>query len=144
MCGDMDDENRVESDLYARFLLSSRALIAQYERRQARAPAGGTSPSAYMDKLFIDALSRVQRDGEAAEPADRYDRIAMQTLVFARLAGLMAGHLALEEDPLRKALEALMHGYGEAERITPDHGHDHDHDHAHDDHDHDIGHDHHH
>jgi hypothetical protein len=64
----------------------------------------------------------------------------MQPLVFARLAGFLAAHASLQEDPLRKVVEALMLGYAEAERIQPYHGHDHDHDH---DHDHSHGHHHH-
>jgi hypothetical protein len=50
----------------------------------------------------------------------------MQPLVFARLAGLMAGHLSLGDDPLRRVMEAMMHGYAEADSMEPDHGHDHD------------------
>ena len=52
--------------------------------------------------------------------------LAVQPLVFARLAGFLASHLALNEDPLRKLMEAMMHGYTEAEKLAPDHGHYHD------------------
>jgi hypothetical protein len=31
--------------------------------------------------------------------------------VLARLAGFLAGHLDLREDPLRSSIEALMSGY---------------------------------
>jgi hypothetical protein len=96
-----------------------------------------------MDKLFADALSRSLRDGEAAEEEQRYDVLAMQPLVFARLAGFLAAHLSLQEDPLRKTIEALMLGYAEAETIMPDHGHDHDPGHHHE-HGHDHAHGHHH
>ena len=60
------------------------------------------------------------------DEAKRYDTLAMQPLVFARLAGFLASHLALGEDPLRKVMEAMMHGYTEAEKLAPDHGHYHD------------------
>jgi hypothetical protein len=86
-----------------------------------------------MDKLFADALQRLVRDHEAVGADQRYQRLAGQPLVLARLAGLLAAHLSLEEDPLRKVIEALMHGYAEAETVAPDHGHDHDH-HGHDHH----------
>jgi hypothetical protein len=57
--------------------------------------------------------------------------------VFARLAGFLAAHAALNEDPLRKVIEALMLGYAEAEKIEPHHGHDHEHEHhGHHGHDH--------
>ena len=71
----------------------------------------------------------------------------MQSLVLARLAGFLAGHVALNEDPMRKVLEAVMLGYGEAEKPPQrdHHGHDHDHDHDHDHHhDHPHGKAHHH
>jgi hypothetical protein len=51
----------------------------------------------------------------------------MQPLVFARLAGFLAAHASLSEDPLRKVIEALMMGYGEAEAMDRAHAHDHHH-----------------
>lgn len=133
MCGDLEEDNGPEEVSYARFLLAARALLAR-QRAQSHAAA---SQFAYLDKLFADVLDRAVRDAEAAPPEARYERLAAQPLVFARLAGLMAGHLAIEEDPLRKVLEALMHGYAEADTIA--HGHDHDHDHHGHSHHHDSG-----
>lgn len=142
MCGDLEEGAPLSEELYARFLLAARALIARQHRAEARGEAEGNH--AYMDKLFADALQRTVRDCESAEPHRRYQRLACQPLVFARLAGLLAAHLSLEEDPLRKVIEALMHGYAEAETIEPDRGHDHDHDHGHHAHGHGHDHDHHH
>lgn len=141
MCGDFEEDGpgALEGQLYARFLIQARSLLANHSR--AKAPADPLH--AYMDKLFADALSRTIRDGEAAEEEQHYDVLAMQPLVFARLAGFLAAHLSLQEDPLRKTIEALMLGYAEAETIVPDHGHDHDHGHHHD-HGHDHAHGHHH
>jgi hypothetical protein len=134
MCGDVDEEaGEIEGQLYARFLAHARALLEPHAPAQA-APA---DPLAYMEKLFADALSRSVRDGEEAGADQRYVRLTSQALVFARLAGLLAGHLGLDQDPLRKVIEALMHGYAEAEAAQA--GHDHDHDHHHD-----HGHGHHH
>jgi hypothetical protein len=94
-----------------------------------------------MDRLFADALTRCTRDGDEAD-SEPYELLRAQPLVFARLAGFLAAHVGLQEDPLRKVMEALMHGYAEAEHIEPDHhGHDHDHGHGHHHH---HGHDHHH
>jgi hypothetical protein len=125
MCGDLDEEARLGDELYARFLRTANALIAR--QRGADARGEGAGQHAYMDKLFADTLQRVVRDNEAAAADQRYQRLAGQPLVLARLAGLLAAHLALEDDPLRKVIEALMHGYAEAETVEPDHGHDHDH-----------------
>jgi hypothetical protein len=129
MCGDVDEEaGEIEGLLYARFLAHARALLETPGHAEAASP---DDPLAYMDKLFSDALSRCARDGEEAAAGKRYLRLANQPLVFARLAGLIAGHLALDHDPLRKVIEALMQGYAEAARADHDHDHDHAHDHGH-------------
>jgi hypothetical protein len=102
MCGeDEDGPSALEDHLYSTFLAHARVL-------------------------FAAALTRARNDGEAAQEEDRYSRMAMQSLVFARLAGFMASHLALTDDPLRKVMEAMMHGYSEAEHMEHDHDHDHD------------------
>jgi hypothetical protein len=137
MCGDVDeDAGELAQLLYAGFLAHARTLL------QPQAHAAGTSPDdplAYMDKLFSDALSRCTRDAEEAAADKRQLRLTSQALVLARLAGLLAGHQGLEQDPLRKVIEALMQGYAEAEAAQADHDHGHGHDH---DHDHDHGHHH--
>lgn len=125
MCGELDDDgpSSLQEAHYNRFILQARALLAQRETAQA---APDDPVIATIDKLFADALSRAMRDCEAADPSRRYDMLSIMPLVFARLAGILAGNLALTEDPLRRVMEALMHGYAEADSITPDHGHDHD------------------
>jgi len=129
MCGDVDEEaGEVEELLYARFLAHARALLERQDHSKAPSP---DDPVAYLDKLFSDALSRCVRDGEEAGADKRYLRLATQPLVFARLAGLIAGHLALDQDPLRKVIEALMQGYAEAAQADHGHAHDHDHEHGH-------------
>jgi len=125
MCGDLDeDDSEIEERLYARFRAHAMALL----KEQGSAPAQPGDLNQYLDKLFSDGLSRSLRDGEQAEAAQRYDRLRMQPLVFARLAGFLAAHASLSEDPLRKVIEALMMGYGEAEAM--DRGHDHGHHHG--------------
>jgi hypothetical protein len=135
MCGDVeeDDPAEIEAQLYARFLRHARELLPS----QAAAPAQGADIGAYMEKLFSDALSRCVKDGEQAADDHRYARLAVQPLVFARLAGFLAAHLSLGDDPLRKIIDAMMLGYSEPEAM--DHGHDHDHDHDHE-HGHHHGH----
>ena len=131
MCGDLDEEDRVESDLLQRFLVHARALLE-------RPRAAGDDLNAYLDKLFANALERCADDADRAP--DGYQVLAMQSLVMARLAGFLAGHVALNEDPLRKLMEATLLGYAEAEQVPQrDHHHhdandalDHDHGHLHD------------
>ena len=128
MCGDDEDAGELEEMLYARFLTHARALLQPDGRPSGASPG---DPLAYMDKLFSDALSRCARDGEEAGADKRYLRLGNQPLVFARLAGLLAGHLALDQDPLRKVIKALMQGYAEAAQADHDHDHEHDHEHGH-------------
>lgn len=125
MCGELDDDDsgdRLEDHLYTSFLAHARRLLADSAR--TRPDEGSTA--AYAERLFADALNRCSRDCERLDPDKRYETLAIQPLVFARLAGFLASHLSLGEDPLRKVMEAMMHGYTEAEKLAPDHGHYHD------------------
>jgi len=140
MCGDLEEGNeRFEDQLYARFRLNAGELLRGHRQGDA-----AEDLNAYMDRLFADALGRAARDSGGAEAP--YELLRLQPLVFARLAGFLAAHVSLQEDPLRKVMEAMMHGYTEAEHIERDHhGHDHEHDHGHEHgHGHHHGHDHHH
>lgn len=137
MCGDLEEDNKLEGDLYQRFLAHSRAMIEQ--------PSAAGDMNRYLDGLFKDLLQRCVNDAEQTASPNGYGTLAMQSLVLARLAGFLAGHVALNEDPMRKVLEAVMLGYQEAESPPErDHhgpGHEHAHEHAHDhDHDHDHAH----
>src|ERR671916_233212 len=132
MCGDLDEEDPLEKALHTRFRSHARALLKDGSRGKSSAAGAPPSLPAYLDALFADALARCVRDTDAAEEERRYEMVAAQPIVFARLAGFLAAHASLQEDPLRKVIEALMHGYAEAERLEPYHGHDHhDHDHHH-------------
>ena len=114
MCGDLEEEDRFEGDLYQRFLVHSSAMLA-------KVPAGGEELNRYLDSLFNDLLKRCVKDAEQVASPNAYRQVAMQSLVLARLAGFLAGHVALNEDPLRK-LMAVMLSYAEAES-PPVHGH---------------------
>lgn len=126
MCGDLEEEDAFEGDLYQRFLVHSRAMLA-------KASMGGDDLSRYLDELFNDLLVRCVKDAEQVAAPNAYRQVAMQSLVLARLAGFLAGHVALNEDPLRKLMEAVMLGYGEADAplVHGHHGHSHSHDHGH-------------
>ena len=116
--------------LTARFLLNAKDLLAHAPKHNE--PIAPDDINCYLDKLFTDGISRSLRDVENAPEEQRYQRLAMQSMVFARIAGILAGHVALPEDPMRRTLEALMHGYAEGESMEPaDHHH-----HGHGGHDH--------
>jgi hypothetical protein len=115
MCGDLEDDDgdsKLEEMLYARFVAHARGLLAD-----ARPQAAPADNAGYMEKLFTDALSRAVKDCEQAAADNRYERMIAQPVVFARLAGFLAAHMSLGEDPLRRVMEALMLGYSEAETM---------------------------
>jgi hypothetical protein len=116
MCGDLDDDGKLafERELWSQFLAHAQQFL-EYYRRHERA-AEGSLPH-YMNSLFADSLARVAHDLQATAPMSRYERLAAQPLVLARLAGFLAANLNLDGDPLRKTIEALMHGYAEPEQL---------------------------
>ena len=130
MCGDLEEEDRLESDLYQRFLLHSQAMLSK--------PLSGGDMNRYLDSLFTSLLQRCVQDAEQVAAPNAYKQVAMQSLVLARLAGFLAGQVALNEDPMRKVMEAVMLGYGEAESppARDHHGHSHEGDDHHHDHHH--------
>jgi hypothetical protein len=118
MCGDLEEEegetgSKRDEALYARFLAHARVLLA-YAPLPHETP---TDPTRYMEKLFSDALSRSVKDCEQATEGREYERLIVQPVVFARLAGFLAAHMSLNEDPLRRVMEAMMLGYSEAETM---------------------------
>jgi hypothetical protein len=116
MCGDLDDEEeegKLEAAMYMRFIAHARALLAQAPATH-ETPA---DPTRYMEKLFSDALGRAVKDCEQLSRPQRYERMITQPVVFARLAGFLAAHMSLGEDPLRRVMEAMMLGYSEAEAM---------------------------
>ncbi len=129
MCGEMEEEDTREQEAYARFVAHAHSLLATL-----KAAGKGKRPDAmhlHLDKLFRDLLLAAADYTKAPGDVSAYQRLAMEPLVFARLAGFIAAHLPLQEDPLRRVMEALMTGYAEGEIVLPEHDHDHDHDHPH-------------
>ena len=139
MCGDFDEDGpgKLEEVLYDRYQAHAKLLL----ERQAVKHNPGDPVVAAIETLFTAALGRAVKDTETADEGRQYEMLSMQPLVFARLAGYLAGHLAMQEDPLHKVLDAMLHGYREANDAQ--HNHDRDHHHGHD-HGHGISSDHHH
>jgi hypothetical protein len=132
MCGDLEEEDTEAERLYAAFLQAAHTAIheaidhrggsrsrldgqaADQTADQAAGRSGAVSDAAlhsYMDGLFGDILKACIKDGGRVGGADAYRVLASQSIVLARLAGFLAGHLDLREDPLRTSIEALMAGY---------------------------------
>jgi hypothetical protein len=134
MCGDLEEPDGESERLYGVFLQAAEAAIHEaidhrggsrrrIERQQD--DSGDHLPDAslhaYMDGLFADVLSACIKDARKASSAERYRVLASQSVVLARLAGFLAGHLDPREDPLASSIEALMAGY--SPRGAP-HSHD--------------------
>jgi hypothetical protein len=133
MCGDLEEQDTEAERLYAAFLQAAHAAIheavdhrggSRRRLEEARRDPTGRLPDeslhGYMDGLFADILTACIKDGRLAGGADQYRVLASQSIVRARLAGLLASRLDLREDPLASVIEALMAGY------APQSPHDHD------------------
>jgi hypothetical protein len=131
MCGELEEDSNHDEQIYDRFVAHVHSFLAAMKGRKSGDPV-----HAHLDRLFRELLSAAIDPHRAPEEMNGYQRMAMEPLVFARLAGFIAAHVPLSEDPLKRLIEALMLGYSEGEIAVPhDHDHDHDHDHFHD-HDH--------
>jgi len=128
MCGDLEEEAAPDGEVYSRFAAHAHSFLASLKRERKNPDP----VHAHLDRLFRELLSTAADENRAPDEMSGYQRIAMEPLVFARLAGFIAAHVPLSEDPLRRVIEALMLGYSEGEIAVPDHDHDHDPFHGHD------------
>jgi hypothetical protein len=127
MCGELEEDgSQAAEELYGRFIAHVQSFLATLKPR-----GSGATLHAHLDRLFRETLKTAADHTKTPEGVDHYDRFAMEPLVFARLAGFMAAHQPLHDDPLKRVIEALMMGYAEGEIEVPTHDHDHDHDHGH-------------
>ncbi len=129
MCGELEEEGSQDEIVFNRFAAHAHSFLAEMKARKSADPV-----HAHLDRMFRELLSAAMDPNRAPDEMSGAQRIAMEPLVFARLAGFIAAHAPLSEDPLRRLIEALMLGYSEGEIAVP-HDHDHAHDHFHD-HDH--------
>ncbi len=135
MCGKLEEDGSdVEEVLYDRFAAHVHSFLTNL-----KSPGSDAPMHLHLDSLFRESLKRSADQSIAPETVSGFERLAMEPLVFARLAGFMAAHLPLHEDPLKRVIEALMTGYAEGEIELSNHAHDHDHGHSHA---HDFGHTH--
>jgi hypothetical protein len=134
MCGDLEDDTRLDDELFARFLALARRYGAS--PNEARRPpsdlAGEEGRHAYMSRLFSEILTHSVSDAAAFPEGERADAMAGHAIVLARLAGFLAGQLPPETDLFRAMVEAMTDGYGEpARRLAEAEGHHHHHHHDH-------------
>ncbi|MFB3112875.1 MAG: hypothetical protein ACE10G_12655 [Gemmatimonadales bacterium] len=131
MCGELEtDESRAE-EFYARFVDHTRSFLAGLTAESAAGE--GDTLYAHLDALFRNTLAAAAEYDRESKEVSAYERLCMEPLVYARLAGFMAAHQPLADDPLRRLIEAVMTGYAEGEAVMSDrdHHHSHGHDHTH-------------
>ena len=129
MCGDIETEESQAEEFFARFVDHTRSFLAGLGAKSADGEEAGLY--AYLDSLFRNTLIAATRPDAAPLAVSGYERLCMEPLVYARLAGFMAAHQPLEDDPLRRLIEALMTGYSEGEAIMSAHEHGGSHGHRH-------------
>ena len=120
MCGDDDDLNQVDEELYNRFLDKAKKHGITPETPPGETPLDLNNQvirTRYMDGLFKAGLTRVINDANHQKTGDRMDIIAGQAIVFARLAGLLAGQFPPDSDLFHTVVSALMEGHKEAHSI---------------------------
>jgi len=139
MCGELEDEKSFDDELVARLLYVAGGYgvtEATLTARSAPPLSGDGDRPAYMSELFRRVLNHAVSDLLAVPEGQRAETIANQAVVFARLAGFLAGQLPPSDDMMRSTMEALLDGHAEPARMFEhlrdhDHGNDHDHDHHH-------------
>jgi hypothetical protein len=114
MCGDDP-----EQDLLTRLSRHARPAkpSGQPSVRDSLADGALREPDAiykYMDELFQDVVRMAVDDVADVQARDRDNLVRSQSLVLARAAGLLAGHLGGRDDFIRMTMEALLEGYAAA------------------------------
>lgn len=126
MCGEFDEEDYIDERLFGRFV----QLAGQHGVRPT--DPGSDAPhrlseqaerTHYMEQLFRAGLTRAVNDAGNLPQGERMDAVAGQAIVFARLAGFLAGQLPPGADVLRPAIEALLEGHNEPKERTHAHHH---------------------
>jgi hypothetical protein len=134
MCGDIEDDTSLDDELLARLTEHAKKYGAVVSDRTGGSVTGFSGEAGrghYMSALFRDGLSRALGDATAAPDGARADAVACQAIVFARLAGFLAGHIPPGADMFRTVVDAVMDGHKEPSEHIKQHRHDH-HAHGHD------------
>jgi hypothetical protein len=133
MCGEIDEQERIDDELFERFLeLAGKYDIKPVEVNQGTSPRldDENDRTAYMNSLFRAALARTVNDATTLPHGERMDILAGQAIVFARIAGFLAAQFPPENDLFRTTIAALMEGHkevGRNEQKTEHHHHGHTH-----------------
>jgi len=130
MCGEIDEQEQIDEELFERFLNQLRKYDITPVTSAHIAPPHLHEEGArhtFMNSLFKAALTRTVSDAINLPNGERMDILAGQAIVFARIAGFLAAQFPPENDLFRTTIAALMEGHkevGNNERHI-EHHHDH-------------------
>lgn len=116
MCGDLDEDDRIDEELFDRFLHLAGHYGVEPRPTATNTPANladEATRAAYMNGLFKAGLARAVDDASHLPQGTHMDAVAGQAIVFARLAGFLAGQFPPQADLFRTVLAALMEGHRE-------------------------------
>lgn len=140
MCGEFEEDDLLDDQLFTRFisLVSQFDVVPDSEKKKSSIDLGASEDRRqYMDELFRAGLMRSANDAKhIPEDGDHMDAIAIQSVVFGRLAGFLAAQLPPESNVMKAAMESFLEGYSEAQDKNAvldadDHHHHHGHHHGH-------------
>lgn len=118
MCGDFDDLERIDEELFERFVDRARTLGVNPSAPNGNAPARLQSEAArreYMSELFSSGLARCVSDAAGLPAGERMDVLAGQAIVLGRLAGFLAAQFPPEADRFRTVVGAVMDAFDDSE-----------------------------
>jgi hypothetical protein len=116
MCGDFDDQERVDEELFERFVEMAKRFGVSPGKPGDEAPvrlAEENVRADYMNKLFKAGLTRSLNDAANLPRGEHMDALAGQAIVFARLAGFLAGQFPPETDLFRTISSAMLDAHSE-------------------------------
>ena len=121
MCGDFDDQERIDEELFERFIELISQLGVEIRPSASDAPAKletEAERAAYMESLFRAGLTRCLNDAANLPIGERMDALAGQAIVFARLAGFLTAQFPPDTDLFRMVTGAVMDGHAEPAELS--------------------------
>ena len=124
MCGDFDDPDRFDDELFGRFIELAGRFGVTPVQADGNTPIRLTeeeSRAAYMKDFFKAGLTRSVNDAANLPHGEHMDALAGQAIVFARLAGFLAAQFPPHTDLFRTVSGALLDGHGEPASLAESH-----------------------
>lgn len=111
MCGDFDEQERLDEELFDEFLKRAGEFGVVPETATGDAELRLDSEdvrAAFMERLFRAGLTRCVNDAASLPYGQRMDALAGQAIVLARLAGFLAAQFPPEADRFRTVITAVV------------------------------------